>query len=149
MEWLDFIELDGYKTSAKTDRVTLAQEKPVSWWRLYGLPGLLRPLAIRLLSQVSSSSASERNWSTYGWIHSVKRNRLTSARAEKLVAVHSALRLIDRKTPEYKHTPALRWDVDPEEPRQIEEDNTVQRGLIGLTFEDEDASTSEEFMDIA
>ncbi|KAH9309629.1 hypothetical protein KI387_026745, partial [Taxus chinensis] len=57
---------------------------------------------------VSSSSASERNWSTYGWIHSVKRNRLTSARAEKLVAVHSALRLIDRKTPEYKQTPALR-----------------------------------------
>ncbi|KAH9327843.1 hypothetical protein KI387_043777, partial [Taxus chinensis] len=54
------------------------------------------------------SSASERNWSTYGWLHSVKRNRLTSARAEKLVAVHSVLRLIDRKTPEYKQTPALR-----------------------------------------
>ncbi|KAH9291987.1 hypothetical protein KI387_042831, partial [Taxus chinensis] len=150
LEWLDFTELDGYKTSAKADRVTIAQEKPVSWWRLYGLSGLLRPLAIRLLSQVSSSSASERNWSTYGWIHSVKRNRLTSARAEKLVVVHSALRLIDRKTPEYKQTPALRWDVDPEEPRQVEEDNTVQRGLIGLTFEDEDASTNEEeFMDIA
>ncbi|KAH9302637.1 hypothetical protein KI387_014220 [Taxus chinensis] len=148
MEWLDFAELDGYKTSAKADKVTIAQEKPVSWWQLYGLLGLLRPLAICLLSQVSNSSAFERNWSTYGWIHSVKRNKFTSTRAKKLVVVHSVLCLMDRKTPEYNQTPALRWDVDPEEPRQVEEDNIVQRGLIGLTFEDKDASTNEEFMDI-
>ncbi|KAH9329297.1 hypothetical protein KI387_001405 [Taxus chinensis] len=125
------------KKSSKIDRTTLAHESPVSWWRLYGHAGLLRTLAIRLLSQVSSSSASERNWSTYGWIHSLKRNRLTSKRAEKLVAVHSALRLMDRKTPTYKESPALRWDVDPEDARQVDEDQE-QRGLVDISFADAD-----------
>ncbi|KAH9315128.1 hypothetical protein KI387_023755 [Taxus chinensis] len=108
-------------------------------------PGRVIPLDD---NEVSSSSTSERNWSTYGWIHYVKRNRLTSERAEKLVVVHSALCLMDRKTTEYKQTPTLRWDVDPEELRQVEEDNTMQQGLIGLSFEDKDDSSSEEFMDV-
>ncbi|KAH9312750.1 hypothetical protein KI387_027785, partial [Taxus chinensis] len=85
---------------------------------------------------VFSSSASERNWSTYGWIHSLKRNRLTSKRAEKLV-VHSALRLMDRKTPTYKESPTLRWDVDPEDARQVDEDQE-QRGLVDISFADAD-----------
>ncbi|KAK9829380.1 hypothetical protein WJX72_005489 [[Myrmecia] bisecta] len=37
----------------------------------------------------------ERNWSTYDFMHSKRRIRLKAKRAEKLVYVHSNLRLID------------------------------------------------------
>ena len=75
----------------------------------------LKHLAMCLLSQIASSSAAERNWSTYSFIHSIKRNKLTCKRAKKLVAVHSALRLEHRKIPEYLKGPTTRWDVDPED----------------------------------
>ena len=38
----------------------------------------------------------EKNWSTYEFIHSKKRNKLTDARARDLVYVHSNLRLVDK-----------------------------------------------------
>ena len=44
----------------------------------------------------SSSSAAERNWSTYDFIHNRKRNRLTEARARDLVYVHSNLKLLQK-----------------------------------------------------
>ena len=48
----------------------------------------LRPLAIKLLAQCASNSSSERNWSTYKYIHSTIRNRLLADRAEKLVYMY-------------------------------------------------------------
>lgn len=81
----------------------MAHENPMGWWRLHGDEApLLCALAIRLLSQVASSSFAERNWSTYNFIHSIKRNRLTSKRVEKLVAIHSGLHLQECKTLEYR-----------------------------------------------
>lgn len=53
-------------------------------------------LAMCLLSQIASSSAVERNWSKYSFIHSIKRNKLTSKRVEKFVFVHGALQSIGR-----------------------------------------------------
>lgn len=64
------------------------------------LPKLQR-IAIRILSQVSSASASERNWSTYDFIHSKKRNRLTPNRAADLVYVFTNLRLMENVTSAY------------------------------------------------
>ena len=50
---------------------------PITWWGFHGGDSIhLSTLATRLLSQVVSSSLAKRNWSTYGFIHSVKRNRL-------------------------------------------------------------------------
>ena len=74
----------------------------------------LQTLAIHVLSQVASSSSAERNWSTYGFIHYVKPNRLGSQKAEDLVYVHSNLRLASRRDPEYSSGPSREWDVDPE-----------------------------------
>ena len=103
-------------------------------------------------SQVSSSSASERNWSTYSFIHSLKRNRLTSQRAEKLVAVHSVLRINDRNTSVYKESLASRWDVEPEEPSQIDDEDALDpaTGLVGVPFSsldlgETDSSSGDEF----
>ncbi|XP_057840716.2 uncharacterized protein LOC131050532 [Cryptomeria japonica] len=140
-QFLDFTNLRGptlSKPQARLDIAILAQREPIGWWTWHGRDTpQLKLLATRLLSQVASSSAAERNWSTYGFIHSIKRNRLTSRRAEKLVAVHSALRLQDRQTPEYRQTPALRWDVDPEDVAQVDEEETPQ-GLVGIPLDEVD-----------
>jgi hypothetical protein len=88
---------------------------PITWWGFHGGDRVhLSTLATRLLSQVVSSSSAERNWSTYGFIHSVKRNRLGAAKAEDLVYVHSNLRLLSHTSPEYKKGPSRMWDVEPE-----------------------------------
>jgi hypothetical protein len=90
---------------------------PVKWWTCHGANGVyLQSLATRILSQVASSSSAERNWSTYGFIHSVKRNRLGSKKAEDLVYVYSNLRLVSRRGEEYATGPHKEWNVDAECP---------------------------------
>lgn len=54
----------------------------------------LQSVANKVLSQVLCASACERNWSSYDFIHSKKRNRLTPERANNLVEVFSYLRLV-------------------------------------------------------
>ncbi|XVF23558.1 hypothetical protein REPUB_Repub13aG0048900 [Reevesia pubescens] len=47
------------------------------WWIHYGSCALeLQRIAVRVLSQTTSSSNCERNWSTFSLIHTKKRNRL-------------------------------------------------------------------------
>jgi hypothetical protein len=56
------------------------------------------------------------------------------------------LRLKERKTREYKESPAARWDVDPEDPAQIDEDDDAAEanvGLVGVPLEDEDLTHEE------
>lgn len=72
---------------------------------------MLQKLALKLLNQPASSSCCERNWSTYSFIHSKKRNKLTPERAEDLVFIHNNLRLLSRKAEEYKSGPAKMWDI--------------------------------------
>jgi hypothetical protein len=64
------------------------------FWQQWGqqVPKL-QIVSVMVLSQCSAASACERNWSTYDFIHSKKRNRLTSQRAQDLVHVFSDLRL--------------------------------------------------------
>jgi len=55
-----------------------AKEMPAfRWWLAFGahVPELQK-IAVRVLSQVTSASASERNWSAFDFIHTKKRNRL-------------------------------------------------------------------------
>ena len=73
------------------------------WWDLYGYKApTLQSLAIKVLSQTTSASACERNWSAYNNILSKKRNRLGDDRCKDLVYVfmnrklfHSKRRRID------------------------------------------------------
>lgn len=44
--------------------------------------------------------------------------------------MHSTLRLQDWQTPEYHQTLALRWDVDPKDAIQIDEE--TQEGSVGV-----------------
>ena len=66
---------------------------------------------MKLLGQPSSSSCCERNWSTYSFIHSVRRNKILPSRAEDLVYVHNNLRLLSRKSPQYLLGVTRLWDV--------------------------------------
>ncbi|GKV26461.1 hypothetical protein SLEP1_g35752 [Rubroshorea leprosula] len=67
---------------------------PDEWWKYFGYSAPnLKKLAIQLLSQTSSSSGCERNWSVFERIHTKKRNRLEHQRLNDLVYVHYNLRL--------------------------------------------------------
>jgi hypothetical protein len=109
------------------------------WWNVYsgGTPQLQR-LATRVLSQVVNTSSSERCWSTYSFIHNVKRNRLNAGWAESLVYVHCNLRLLSHYCEEAKEDKNLkRWD------NRLEEDN-LEDGVMFLEqlenalFDDDD-----------
>ncbi|RVW26708.1 hypothetical protein CK203_116355 [Vitis vinifera] len=67
---------------------------PAEWWFMYGnQTPTLRKLAIKVLSQTASSSACERNWSTFALIHTKQRNRLAYPRLEQLVFCYYNMRL--------------------------------------------------------
>uniref|UniRef100_U9TXR5 HAT C-terminal dimerisation domain-containing protein n=1 Tax=Rhizophagus irregularis (strain DAOM 181602 / DAOM 197198 / MUCL 43194) TaxID=747089 RepID=U9TXR5_RHIID len=60
-------------------------QNPVNWWNLMkGRYPILSDIAIQILSIPATSAASERNWSTFGFIHSKLRNKLHEKRVEKL-----------------------------------------------------------------
>ncbi|CAL5418993.1 unnamed protein product [Camellia sinensis] len=64
-----------------------------------------------LLVQPASSSCCERNWSTYSFIHSVRRNKMVPQRAEDLVFIHSNLRLLSRRSSQYLQGETKMWDI--------------------------------------
>ncbi|KAK3195820.1 hypothetical protein Dsin_027130 [Dipteronia sinensis] len=53
----------------------------------------LRAIAVRILSQTSSSSAYEKNWSTFALIHTKQRNRLAYSKLEQLVYCYYNIKL--------------------------------------------------------
>ena len=67
-----------------------------SWWMTFGahVPEL-QQVAIRVLAQVTSASSCERNWSTFEFIHTKKRNRMKCKTVRDIVFVHANLRLKD------------------------------------------------------
>ena len=72
-----------------------------SWWEQHGIScPELQKIAIRILSQTSSSSGCERNWSTFDQVHTKKRNRLARKRVNDLVYVHYNMRVKENE---------LRW----------------------------------------
>ncbi|KAK8538727.1 hypothetical protein V6N13_009109 [Hibiscus sabdariffa] len=96
-------------------RIDATMMSPISWWSTYGSETLeLAEISIRVLLQPISSSSAERVWSTYSYIHNIKRNQLNAKRSEKLVFIHSNIRLVSRFTTSYKEGPCKKWDIDPE-----------------------------------
>lgn len=81
------------------------------WWLTYGatVPELQKA-AVKILSQCSSACSCERNWSTYGFIHSKARNRLQPSRARDLVYVFSNLRLLEQMDDAEYEEEYIEWD---------------------------------------
>ena len=64
------------------------------WWFMYGNHApTLRNLALKILSQITSSSACERNWSTFALIHTKQRNQLAYPRLQQLVFCYYNMKL--------------------------------------------------------
>jgi hypothetical protein len=99
--------------AVQTDATTMS---PIDWWSNYGseTPNLAE-IALKVLSQPISSSSAERSWSTYSFVWNAKRNQLNSKTADKLVYVHSNIRLQSRFSESYRAGPSSKWDVDPED----------------------------------
>ena len=72
---------------------------------------MLQTIALKLLDQPCSSSCAKRNWSTYGFIHCLRGNRITPKHAEELVFVHSNLQLLSRSREEYTKGKSQKWDI--------------------------------------
>eukprot|EP00253_Pinus_taeda_P018560 PITA_18560 len=98
----------------------------LTWWEAYGGQGLLPKLAKKVLSQVVNTSSAMRCWSTYNFIHNVKRNRLNENRAESLVYVHYNLRLLSHYYDRAYEDPTYKiWNNHPE-------DDNLEDGTIHL-----------------
>ncbi|EXX61861.1 hypothetical protein RirG_167190 [Rhizophagus irregularis DAOM 197198w] len=70
-------------------------QKSVNWWNLMkGRYPILSDIAIQILFIPATSAASERNWSTFGFIHSKLRNKLHKKRVEKIVYMFWNLRIL-------------------------------------------------------
>ncbi|GAV92311.1 Dimer_Tnp_hAT domain-containing protein [Cephalotus follicularis] len=83
-----------------------------AWWLVHGYSApILQNLALKLLGQPCSSSCCERNWSTYSFIHSMRRNKISPKRAEDLVFVHTNLHLLSRNDADYKQGESKLWDI--------------------------------------
>ncbi|KAF8405303.1 hypothetical protein HHK36_010206 [Tetracentron sinense] len=109
---------ERFSTAAAIRDAKNPQVDVLEWWQFHGgSTPQLRNIAIKVLSQSVSTSSAERVWSTYSYIHSVKRNRLNSTRADSLVYIHSNLRLLFLiHIRSYKDGPYKKWDINPELP---------------------------------
>ncbi|XP_039137129.1 uncharacterized protein LOC120274666 [Dioscorea cayenensis subsp. rotundata] len=68
--------------------------QPDEWWKLFGHSApYLQKVAIRLRSQIASSSGCERNWSLFERIHTKRRNKWEHQRLNDLEYVTYNLRL--------------------------------------------------------
>ena len=84
---------------------------PFEWAReyLYQFPAI-QWVAMRLGGLSCSASGCEHSWSTEGWIHSNKRNRLGQKKVQRLVRTHSNL-LLESNLEGWRPT-SLRWEID-------------------------------------
>lgn len=120
-----FSEADSIGSRYDTD--------PRKWWACYGSSApFLQRLAFRILGQPTSSSCSERNWSSYSFIHSFRRNKLTPKRADDLVFIHNNLRLLSRNTTEYNDDKSKMWDVGGDEFASLEDVGILQFANLSL-----------------
>jgi hypothetical protein len=105
-----------------------------AWWATRGAAcPPLQELAMRILSQVTSSSCCERNWSTYGNLYNLKKSRLEQSRAESMVYVHTNLRLIYRQREEWVKGKTKMWDVFPDD---MGLDDSVALALANMDLND-------------
>jgi len=82
------------------------------WWIVHGAHApILQKITLKLLGQPCFSSYCERNWSTYSFIRSLKRNKVTPKRAEDLIYVHSNICLLSRNSSKYKEEETKLWDI--------------------------------------
>jgi hypothetical protein len=90
-QFSDFVISAGCERKSNSFRSKMLRDKretPLQYWQAddVALP-LLRDIAIKLFAMASSSAASERNFSTFGFIHSKLRKSQVAEKVQKLVFI--------------------------------------------------------------
>lgn len=96
-EMIDFVS--KMKTLPEKHKETVLSMSAKNYWTLIGprhFPALAK-LAQTVSNMICSSATSERVWSTFKFIHSRLRNRLTNERINKLVFIYTNCILLDDK----------------------------------------------------
>ncbi|KAL5540887.1 hypothetical protein UlMin_043279 [Ulmus minor] len=85
---------------------------PGLWWEQYGDSApVLQRVAIRILSQVCSSFAFERHWSSFQQIHSEKRNKIDRETLNDLVYINYNLKIArNTKTKSLEAADPIQYD---------------------------------------
>ena len=110
---------------------------PVKWWVVHGTSApMLQSIALKLLGQPCSFSCCERNWSTYNFTHSMKRNKLKPQRVEDLVFVHNNLRLLSRRSPSYNEGESKMWDVGGDDFDSMDIENVGLLKIANLSLDE-------------
>ncbi|XP_049391466.1 uncharacterized protein LOC125855822 [Solanum stenotomum] len=138
LEYGSFCSGSGYFSEPHVIEAMMYEDS-LSWWANHGvLAPLLQLLAYKLLTQPTSSSCCERNWSTYSLIHNIKRNKLATSRAEDLVFVHYNLWLLSRKKEKIYGMLVCgdRFDID-ETTNDLTELSIDEPQIEGVLFEEE------------
>lgn len=95
------------------------------WWKEYGGETLeLQYVAVHVLSVAASAGTCERNWSSYDFVMSKRRNRLKPSRASDLVYCHGNLKILKDMSKKRKY-------ID-------ETCNTIEDDVNMIQSEDED-----------
>lgn len=95
---------------AKEARDTVS---PGEWWEQYGDSApVLQKVAIRILSQVCSTSAFEKQWNTFQQIHSEKRNKIDKEALNDLIYINYNLKLGKPKNKTFDVDPIQLDDID-------------------------------------
>ena len=93
MQFTEFLILASQDKNTNSFRYKFLINKrktPLQYWLTDGAEWpLLQKIAIKVFSLATSSAASERNFSTFGFIHSKLRNSLRTKSVEKLVYIKS------------------------------------------------------------
>ncbi|XP_028797889.1 uncharacterized protein LOC114753361 [Neltuma alba] len=134
---------EGKESFSKPSCQKAAQKlDPYEWWTYYGCSVLeLQRVAMRILSQTSTSSGCERNWSLFERIHTKRRNRLEHKRLNDLVFTNYNLRLKHRSTlkKSKSYDPIDYENIDMVDFWVAEEDPTLE-------FDDRDVDTLESIL---
>ncbi|CAL5379154.1 unnamed protein product [Camellia sinensis] len=92
-------DLHAAATNQETFGTPLAQRawkqsNPAEWWIIHGsCAPELQKIAVKVLSQTTTLSHCERNWSTFSLIHTKTRNRLKYKKIQRLVFITYNMRL--------------------------------------------------------
>lgn len=95
----EFLLYKKHKPPLNRDAVKINALKmePYDWWDMYcGHLPILQGVARRVLAQVASAFAAERNWSVYGDVKHDKMSRLEHSTADARVYAHEALQLHEK-----------------------------------------------------
>ena len=111
--------------------------EPVMLWIVHGASTpSLESIALKLLGQPCSSSCCERNWSTYSFVHSLRRNKITPQRAKDLVFVHNNFRLLLRNSSTYKESITQLGDVGGDGFENLGEESVGMLEIANLSLDE-------------